>query len=198
MNLLRLSLRMLRRDWRAGELRILLLALLVAVGSVTTVGFFVDRFKRALSDQAGELLGADLVVVADHPVPPAFVQQARASGLTVAEAASFPSMAGGPELSTLTDIKAVSGPFPLRGKLRIATPAASTFGNHEAITRRRKIMNDLRCEFVGNDRANRNRNHNVIGGFPMTIRPHTVLTTFSFIFGIIAKVQECIHTFGCF
>ena len=40
MNLFRLSLRMLRRDWRAGELRILALALIIAVSSITTVSFF--------------------------------------------------------------------------------------------------------------------------------------------------------------
>ncbi len=38
MNLLRLSLNLLRRDWRAGEWRVLLIALVLAVGSISTVG----------------------------------------------------------------------------------------------------------------------------------------------------------------
>jgi len=41
-----LSLKMLLRDWRAGELRILALALVVAVASVTSVGFFADRVRQ--------------------------------------------------------------------------------------------------------------------------------------------------------
>ena len=60
-------MRMLRRDWRAGELRVLAAALFVAVASVTTVGFFADRVQKALAREAHQLLGADLVLVSDHP-----------------------------------------------------------------------------------------------------------------------------------
>ena len=34
---------MLLRDWRAGELRILAAAIVIAVASVTSVAFFADR-----------------------------------------------------------------------------------------------------------------------------------------------------------
>ena len=71
------AMRMLRRNWSAGELRVLLLALLIAVGSVTTVGFFADRVQAALDQQANELLGADLAVIADHRLGPAFGGQER-------------------------------------------------------------------------------------------------------------------------
>jgi len=60
MSTLRLALRLLGRDWRAGELRVLIAALVLAVASVGTVGFFADRVKRGLSEQANLLLGADL------------------------------------------------------------------------------------------------------------------------------------------
>src|SRR6266852_5287769 len=70
------AMRMLRRNWSAGELRVLLLALLSAVGSVTTVGFFADRVQAALDQQANELLGADLVVIADHRLGPAYGEAA--------------------------------------------------------------------------------------------------------------------------
>ena len=69
------AMRMLRRNWSAGELRVLLLALLIAVGSVTTVGFFADRVQAALDQQANELLGADLVVIADHRLGPVFGEE---------------------------------------------------------------------------------------------------------------------------
>ena len=79
----RLALRMLSRDWRAGELRVLIAALVLAVASVGTVGFFADRVKGALTRQANVLLGADLLVSADRPLPPAFETEARARGLDV-------------------------------------------------------------------------------------------------------------------
>jgi len=67
MKTLRLALRLLARDWHAGELRVLIAALVLAVASVGTVGFFADRVKGALADQANLLLGADLMISGDRP-----------------------------------------------------------------------------------------------------------------------------------
>lgn len=121
MNRLRLAARMLRRNWQAGESRVLLLALFIAVASVTTVGFFADRVQQALSIQANELIGGDLVVITDQPTPASFVQEAETLKLKQARTATFPSMvsvaAGG---VSLAEIKAVSEGFPLRGNIRIA------------------------------------------------------------------------------
>ncbi len=115
-----LSLRMLGRDWRAGELRILALALVIAVASVTSVGFFADRVDRALHHQANELLGGDAVIAADHPVPERFVALARGLGLRTAETRAFHSMVVAGDNTALADIKAVTPGYPLRGTLRIA------------------------------------------------------------------------------
>ena len=67
---LKLASRMLQRDWRAGELRVLALALLVAVASVTSVAFFADRVWQALTREANQMLGADLLLVSDSPFAP--------------------------------------------------------------------------------------------------------------------------------
>jgi putative ABC transport system permease protein len=117
---LAIALRMLRRNAHSGEARVLAIALFVAVASVTTVGFFADRVKGALDRQANELLGGDLVVIADHPVPPRFAERARAQGLAMATTTAFPSMVSGPAGTSLSEIKAVSAGFPLRGRLRVA------------------------------------------------------------------------------
>src|SRR6187549_3340935 len=73
-----MAMKMLRRNASAGELRVLLVALFIAVTSVTSVGFFADRVQRALDRQANELLGGDLAVIADHPIPAPFIEAARA------------------------------------------------------------------------------------------------------------------------
>jgi putative ABC transport system permease protein len=119
-SLIVLALRMLRRDWRSGELGILLLALVVAVGSVTTVGFFADRVQQGISQQANQLLGADLVVVADRGVPEAAAGEAARRGLATARSLRFPSMVGDGEQAVLSEVKAVSDAYPLRGQLKIA------------------------------------------------------------------------------
>jgi len=116
-----LSLRMLTRDWRAGELRILALALVVAVASVTSVGFFADRVRQALAREAHQLMGADLVMSADHAWGGAVREEIVRRGLALAENTSFISMVRRSEQAQLASIKAVSRGYPLRGKLRVAT-----------------------------------------------------------------------------
>ena len=77
--MLRLSLKMTGRDWRAGQLRFLLVALIVAVAALSAVGFFVDRLRAGLNRDAHQLLGADLVISADQPVNAAWRAEARPS-----------------------------------------------------------------------------------------------------------------------
>ena len=124
MNFLPFALRMLRRDARAGELRLLVAALVVAIGALTAVGFFTDRVRQALEREANQLLGADLLLTADHPWPEKVAADAYRRGLAVAETRTFPSMVmlgEGESLRTqLSEIKAVSTGYPLRGNLRIA------------------------------------------------------------------------------
>jgi len=121
---IRQSLRMLVRDWRAGELRVLALALVVAVASITSVAFFADRVTQALVRDAHQLLGADLVLVSDRAWQPGVAEEITARGLQRAEATTFVSMAqtgaGDALKGQLAGVKAVSSNYPLRGKLRIA------------------------------------------------------------------------------
>ncbi|CUI05065.1 ABC transporter permease [Massilia antarctica] len=119
------SLRMTARDWRAGELRFLLIALIIAVSALSAVGFFIDRMRSGLNRDAHQLLGADLLVNADQPLDPAWRAEAVKRGLVLADTATFPSMAqagqGEQSVSLLAAIKAVSPGYPLRGRLRITT-----------------------------------------------------------------------------
>jgi len=123
MNTLRLALRMLSRDWRAGELTVLIAAMVLAVASIGTVGFFADRVKGALTRQANLLLGADVLVSGDRPLPDAYAAEAQKRGLASTPALKFNSMvqragadaaAGG---AVLADVKAVARGYPLRGAI---------------------------------------------------------------------------------
>jgi putative ABC transport system permease protein len=121
------SLRMTRRDWRAGELRFLLVALIIAVAALSSVGFFVDRMRSGLTRDAAQLLGADLVLSADQPIPADWRSNAQARGLSTADTAVFPSMAiageGDKTRSLLSAIKAVSPAYPLRGQIKLSDQA---------------------------------------------------------------------------
>ena len=118
---MRFALRSLWRDLRSGELRVLALALIVAVASVTAVGFFTDRIGRAVEQQAGDVLAADLVASSGLPLPAGLSEAAASFELDVATHVRFPSViidADGE--SQLVAVKAVSDGYPLRGRLDIA------------------------------------------------------------------------------
>jgi putative ABC transport system permease protein len=120
MKALRLAILALARDGKSGELRVLLLALLVAVSALTAVGFFTNRVNRAVDQQAGEVLAADLRLRSNEPISRDYFKLAEAAGLATAELATFPSVVFVGEESSLTAIRAVTDNYPLRGRLRVA------------------------------------------------------------------------------
>ncbi|MGS2724413.1 ABC transporter permease [Porticoccus sp. GXU_MW_L64] len=118
-----LAARMLRRDWRAGELRVLLLALVVAVMAVTTINLLTDRFARLLQQQSAQLVGADLILASSREPDPQWLQQGRDLSLEVAEVTEFATVVAYNDEFLLTNIKAVTDSYPLRGELRVAERA---------------------------------------------------------------------------
>jgi len=126
---LRLGWKTLLRDLRAGELRLLMVAVTLAVASLTAVGFFADRLKGGLERDALQLLGGDAVVRSDESIPPAFVAKAVMLGLKFVSTVTFPTMArardedGG--ASKLVAFKGVPADYPLRGSMTVADNSAS-------------------------------------------------------------------------
>ncbi len=133
------ALRMTARDWRAGELRFLLVALIVAVAALSSVGFFIDRMRSGMDRDAHQLLGADLLVNTDNPVRQEWRDEALKRGLLLADTVTFPSMAqageGDDSLAQLSSIKAVSKGYPLRGQMSITTDPVAAGGAHGTPTR---------------------------------------------------------------
>lgn len=119
----RLAAQQALRDFRAGELRLVLVAVLLAVAALSAVGFFADRLQSGLTRDAAQLLGGDSVISSDHALPAEFEARAAQAGLATARTASFPSMARAPDdkggASRLVAVKAVSASYPLRGSLTV-------------------------------------------------------------------------------
>ena len=120
-----LGWRTLWRDVRAGELRLLIVAVTLAVAALTSVGFFSDRLQSGLQRDALQLLGGDVVVVSDNATPDVFVQEAQKLGLRGSSTLSFPTMARAPDdkggESKLVALKSVDAAYPLRGNVQTAT-----------------------------------------------------------------------------
>jgi len=132
MNLLHLSLNLLRRDWRAGEWCVLLIALVLAVGSISTVGLFADRVRQALQQEATSLIGADLRISSTRPLPKEYRDAALQRGLRVIGSDAFPSMVAGKNDNLLADIMTVEQGYPLRGKIVIDDGAQHVIKNENS------------------------------------------------------------------
>jgi putative ABC transport system permease protein len=145
MNLLRLSLNLLRRDWRAGEWRVLLIALVLAVGSISTVGLFADRVRLALQQEATSLIGADLRISSTRALPKEYRDAALQRSLLVIGSDAFPSMVAGKNDNLLADIMTVEQGYPLRGKIIINDGAERVIRNeNSAIPARGTLWADER------------------------------------------------------
>jgi len=122
---LKLGWRTLLRDLRAGELRLLIVAVTLAVAALTAVGFFADRLKGGLQRDAQQLLGGDAVVRSDGITPAAFIAKAQVLGLAGISTVSFPTMGRATDAdggaSKLVAFKAVPSGYPLRGTMKVAT-----------------------------------------------------------------------------
>ncbi len=129
-----LGWRTLWRDLRAGELRLLIVAVTLAVAALTAVGFFADRLKGGLARDARQLLGGDAVVSSDNPTPESFLAKARELKLDGVATIGFPTMARASDAqgggSRLVALKVVPAGYPLRGNLKVAVqpeqPGANT------------------------------------------------------------------------
>ncbi|MDQ1260297.1 MAG: putative transport system permease protein [Pseudomonadota bacterium] len=129
-----LGWRTLLRDWRAGELRLLAVAVTLAVAALTSVAFFADRLNGGLQRDALQILGGDAVVASDNATPAAFVERARALGLQTVTTLGFPTMGRATDemggAARLVAFKSVEPGYPLRGSLKVAAApgdaAAST------------------------------------------------------------------------
>ena len=115
-----LSLRLLGRDWRAGELRLLIVAIIVAVGTVSAISLFVDRLQRALLSESSNFLAADRVISSSRDIPGAFEAAAQRHEIRTTRTMTFPSMVFAGDVSQLVSVKAVGSGYPLRGTLVIS------------------------------------------------------------------------------
>lgn len=115
----RLALNMALRDWRAGELRLLLAALVLSVAAISAVGFFADRLRGGMLQDSAALLAADATVSSDLPLAQHWRDEARRRGLQTAVTSAMAGMASAGGNATLVSLKAVESAYPLRGSVQL-------------------------------------------------------------------------------
>lgn len=123
LNPLLLALRQLRREWRSGELAVLIAALIIAVGALASIALATDRVRTGVEQRAAESLAADVVIRSRDEIPESLASAAQDRGLAVARMLEFASVVSTDTRRQLADVRAVTPGYPLRGRLEIADQA---------------------------------------------------------------------------
>ena len=138
-----LGWRNLWRDFRSGELNLLVLSVVLAVSALSAVGFFSDRLQAGLWRDARQLIGGDAVVVSDKPTAENFLQKAQQLGLKTNATLSFPSMARADDAqggeTKLVALKAVSEGYPLRGQLTLLSVEGASLSDNSKSQATRQV-----------------------------------------------------------
>ena len=139
-----LALRTLLREWRSGELGVLVLAITVAVAALTGVGFLVNRIGMAVDNQAGEVLAADLRLESGQPMDEKAPDEARRRGLEVARSTGLFSVVFNGDTNQLTSLRAVTEKYPLRGRVMLSNEPFGAAEPANGIPARGEVWPDSR------------------------------------------------------
>ncbi|MDB9972940.1 FtsX-like permease family protein [Oceanospirillaceae bacterium] len=121
--MLKLAARLAWRDWRGGELSLLLIALILATTSVTSISLFTHQVKQSMQAQGADLIAADLRLNSSQPVPTLWREKALDLSLQQAHLSQFQAMVFADQGMQLARIKAVSDTYPLRGEISVSSAA---------------------------------------------------------------------------
>ena len=133
----------MRRDWRSGSMRFLLVSVVLAVTALSAVAFFADRIEAGLTRDAAQLIGGDAVVVADQPVPAAFADAAKQRGLRQTSTVVLASMARAPD--DKGGDRFACNRVVFRKRVGIQKPNQPAEGIRLALVRRGRQEQEIRC-----------------------------------------------------
>ncbi len=115
-----LAWRLLWRNWRSGEVKILAGALMLAVAVVTAISVFTDSLEQALVKESSRFLGADRVVNSSYPFDQTWFEVPQQYDVEQTQIVNFVSMVFSGDEMTLAAVKAVANGYPLLGELEIS------------------------------------------------------------------------------
>ncbi len=120
-----LALKLFWRDWRSGELTLLMTSLVLAVTIVTGISLFTDRLQLAVTAESSTFLAADRVLTSPRPVKSEWLTEAANRGIKQAKVLNFSSMVSSDSAMQFVSVKAVDKNYPLKGHLEISNDADS-------------------------------------------------------------------------
>lgn len=107
------------QDLRERNVKVMLMAMIIAVATVATINAFADHLQRTLMTSANTFLAADrqLNSRTNAPIPEAWYAEAEKRGLKVGRMVEFGTMISNESQFQLVAVKAVDNAYPLRGEI---------------------------------------------------------------------------------
>lgn len=130
-----LAIKLLIRNWRSGELRLLSIALLVAITVVSGVSVFSERLETSLQLQTAELLGADAVVISSTIHPEAWKSEASRRQIKHVDFIRTQTMAYVGDDASLISLQVVSQGYPLRGQIETSNLVSAADNQHQSTSK---------------------------------------------------------------
>ena len=125
------SLRLMLRDIRSGDIVTLLIALIISVGTVTSIGLFIDRLQLSFEQQSANLLAADRLISSDDEIAKDWQVKANELSLKQAQRTSFRTMIFAGDALQLSNVSAVTDNYPLKGAYLIDDTLFGTGQNYK-------------------------------------------------------------------
>ena len=127
---LRLSLKLFWRELKSGQLGIMFFALVLAVGTVSSISLFTDRLEKALLAETKEFLGGDLKFESNDLIEDEAYLEIEDLNVKKSEMVLFASMLSSGEKLQLASIKAVDDNYPLIGGIEIKSRSEIWFSKN--------------------------------------------------------------------
>jgi len=107
------------QDLRERNVKVMLLAMIIAVATVATINAFADHLQRTLMTSASAFLAADrqLNSRTNAPIPEDWYAEAEKRELQVGRMIEFGTMVSNENQFQLVAVKAIDNTYPLRGEL---------------------------------------------------------------------------------
>ncbi|WP_028775190.1 ABC transporter permease [Shewanella waksmanii] len=120
----RLAWRLFKRELSQGQLLLIILAITLAVMSVTGLARVSDRLQIAINGQASKFIAADRIINSPVEIDPQILVQAKELGLQQVSSMQFNSMAYANDEFQLITVRAVAQGYPLKGTIELDTGPA--------------------------------------------------------------------------
>lgn len=124
--LIKISSKLLRQEFRQRELKILFLATVISIATVSLISLLGDHLQKLIVHSSSQFIAADRQLKSPREIPDGWLEVADSLSVDTAQTLSFASMLFAGDDMQLVSVKAVTEGYPLKGSLETSEKPFST------------------------------------------------------------------------